>query len=78
MQEAESLDVINLKCDPAWIALLQEEYGFFPGYHMNKTHWITVALDGSVQEEKIKILLSKSYQKTKTLEKSRRKLMKTV
>ena len=30
------------------------EPGIFPGWHMNKAHWLTVALDGSVDGEKIR------------------------
>ena len=38
--------------------------GLFPAYHMNKDSWITVALDGSAPDEKIKMLLSESYNAT--------------
>ena len=40
------------------------ENGFFPAYHMRKDSWITVALDGSVADDKIKMLLDVSYQAT--------------
>ena len=40
------------------------ENGFFPAYHMRKDSWITVALDGSVADYKIKMLLDVSYQAT--------------
>lgn len=55
------LDVVNLKCDPMMIGTLQGERGIFPAYHMNKTHWITVALDGSAAEDMIKMLVSMSF-----------------
>ncbi len=58
------IDVMNIKCDPILIGSLQRENGFFPAYHMSKTHWITVALDGSADEEKIKWLLDLSYDLT--------------
>ena len=32
----ESIDVVNLKCDPLLIGSLRSEPGFFPAYHMNK------------------------------------------
>jgi predicted DNA-binding protein (MmcQ/YjbR family) len=41
------------------------EPGIVPGWHMNKAHWITVALDGTVEDEKIRILLDMSYELTK-------------
>ena len=47
---------INLKCDPALTIELRERYpSVTPGYHMNKKHWNTVLLDGSVPD---KIILS--------------------
>ncbi len=64
LQGADILEVVNLKCDPALIGSLLGEVGFFPAYHMNKASWITVALDGSVSDEKIKMLLDMSYEAT--------------
>ena len=58
------LDVVNFKCDPLLIGSLRNEVGFFPAYHMSKDNWITVALDGSVPDDKIKMLLDMSYQAT--------------
>lgn len=58
------LDVVNLKCDPILIGSLREEPGFLPAYHMSKDNWITVALDGSASDNKIKMLLDMSYQAT--------------
>ncbi len=58
------IDVVNLKCDPILIGNLQNEKGFFPAYHMNKEHWITVALDGSVSDEQIKMLVDMSFDLT--------------
>ncbi|MBQ9994207.1 MAG: MmcQ/YjbR family DNA-binding protein, partial [Clostridia bacterium] len=37
----------------------------FPGYHMNKEHWISVLMDGSVPTEQICWLVDMSYQMTK-------------
>lgn len=58
------LDVVNLKCDPVLIGSLRNEPGFFPAYHMSKDSWITVSLDGSVPDEKIKMLLDMSFAAT--------------
>ena len=44
----EKLDIVNFKCDPILISSLRGEPGIFPAYHMNKSSWITAALDGSV------------------------------
>ena len=61
---SEPLDVVNFKCDPILIGSLRGEPGIFPAYHMNKEQWITVALDDSVSDDKIKMLLDMSYQAT--------------
>ena len=59
----ESMDVVNFKCDPILIDSLRNENGFFPAYHMNKEHSITVSLD-DVCDEKIKMLLDISFELT--------------
>lgn len=38
--------------------------GYFPAYHMNKTSWITVALDDSVPDDEVKLLLDMSFEAT--------------
>lgn len=58
------LDAVNFKSNPILIGSLLGEPGFFPAYHMNKDWWITAALDGTVSEDKIKMLLDISYQAT--------------
>ena len=64
LQGSDLLDVVNLKCDTLLIGSLRCEPGFFPAYHMNKDSWITIALDGSVSDDKIKMLLDASYDAT--------------
>ncbi len=58
--------VMNLKCDPTLIGSLLLENGIHKGYHMNKNYWITVRLDGSVEEAQIKWLLDLSFDLTST------------
>lgn len=54
---------INLKCDPERSILLRDQYpAIAPGYHMNKRHWNTVTLDGSVPGNTIRELIDHSYQ----------------
>lgn len=55
------IDVVNVKCGPVLAGALRQEKGFFPAYHMNKNHWITIALDGSAEEEKLLWLLDNSF-----------------
>jgi predicted DNA-binding protein (MmcQ/YjbR family) len=53
---------INLKCDPAYSLELREKYpAVTPGYHMNKKHWNTVNLDGSVPDKLIFSWIDHSY-----------------
>ncbi len=59
------ISVVNLKCDPRLIGSFREEPGIFPGWHMNKAHWLSVALDGTADDETIKFLVDMSYALTK-------------
>jgi len=62
----ESIHVMNLKCDPRVIGSVRALPGVFPAYHMNKSNWITVVLDGSVDQEQLLWLLEQSYDLTNT------------
>ena len=64
IEEEGNINVVNLKSDPLLIGSLILDKGIHPAYHMNKNHWITVQLDGSVEEEKIKWLLALSFELT--------------
>ena len=59
------IDVLNVKCDPEMVAVLNCQSGFAPAYHMNKKHWLTILLDGSVSNEQITQLLDFSFELTK-------------
>jgi predicted DNA-binding protein (MmcQ/YjbR family) len=53
---------VNLKVDPEVGVELQERYhAVQPGYHMNKKHWITVLMDGSVSDKLICQWTDNSY-----------------
>ena len=53
---------INLKCDPVFAIDLRERYSSVtPGYHMNKKHWNTVLLDGSVPDKEVFSWIDHSY-----------------
>lgn len=64
IEEEGNINVVNLKSDPLLIGSLILDNGIYPAYHMNKNHWITVCLDGSVEEEKIAWLLNLSFELT--------------
>jgi predicted DNA-binding protein (MmcQ/YjbR family) len=47
----ETFSSVNLKVDPERGVELREQYpAVQPGYHMNKKHWVTVLLDGSIPD----------------------------
>ncbi len=53
---------VNLKCEPERAIQLREQYpAIIPGYHMNKTHWNTVVMDGSLKDSFIMELIDHSY-----------------
>lgn len=58
------IDILDVKCDPILVGSLREKVGFYPAYHMNKANWITVVLDGSVDDEEIKQLIDMSFKLT--------------
>ena len=61
-----NVDVVNLKCAPEVIeSIAGVEQGIYPAYHMNKTHWLTVALDGSCDNDTIAWLVSVSFDLTR-------------
>jgi predicted DNA-binding protein (MmcQ/YjbR family) len=52
----------NVKCDPDKAIELREEYPcVLPGYHMNKKHWNTILIDGSVPTRLLKEWIDDSY-----------------
>lgn len=61
---------INLKTEPIRGELLRMAYAaVVPGYHMNKRHWISVILDGSMTDEDIFPLIEESHRLTAPHEK---------
>ena len=59
------IQVVNVKCDTRLIGSFRQENGIFPAYHMSKAHWLTVTLDGTVEDDKIRFLMDMSYDLTK-------------
>lgn len=61
---AENLDTpsMNLKCEPNEALMLRDIFpAVTPGYHMNKRHWNTVVLDGSIPPSEIERMIDSSY-----------------
>lgn len=61
--DIDLFDSVNLKCDPERAVELREQHeGISPGYHMNKRHWNTIRLDGSIPDPLLLELVDHSYQ----------------
>ncbi|HNP73346.1 MAG TPA: MmcQ/YjbR family DNA-binding protein [Kouleothrix sp.] len=53
---------ISLKCEPAQAQFLRDAFpAIRPGYHLNKQHWNTVTIDGSIPAEGLRALIDDSY-----------------
>lgn len=54
---------ISLKCEPGQALFLRDLYpAVRPGYHMNKKHWNTVTLDGTIPEDEVRGMIDDSYE----------------
>ncbi len=61
-RQADSAARINLKCDPDEALALRDVFeAVIPGYHMNKKHWNTVILDGSIPDGELERMIDRSY-----------------
>ena len=56
-----NIEIMDLKDIPENIARRLEERNFYRAYHMNKKHWYTICLDGSIQDEELMKLIESSY-----------------
>jgi predicted DNA-binding protein (MmcQ/YjbR family) len=53
---------VSLKCEPELAEALRAAHAaVLPGYHLNKRHWNTVVIDGSLEDEDIKEMIEDSY-----------------
>jgi len=53
---------MNIKNTPEKVIELKEQYScVLPGYHMNKQHWVTVVIDGSIHDALLKQWIDESY-----------------
>lgn len=55
------IHAINIKCDKEMIQTLIDYQHFFPAYHMNKTYWITILLNQTLDESLLYKLIDQSY-----------------
>ena len=69
----EPVQIINVKVDDIFFRdMLINQEGIIPAYHMNKQHWITVLLDGSVKQEQVFDLIDASYMATASAKKKQK------
>lgn len=64
LQGAGKIDILNVKADTSLKNLLAGTKGLLPAYHMNKEHWLSLVLDGSLADTDIIHWLDKSYSLT--------------
>lgn len=61
INEEGRIEVIDLKAAPDKISSIVDNVNYLPGYHMNKKHWFTIKLDGSVPIKIIYSLIDDSF-----------------
>ena len=67
-----TIDVVNIKCHRDVIDSMWQEVGIFPAYHMNRSHWLSLALDGSADDDTIRWLVGMSFELTSAKGKSQK------
>lgn len=72
MNEDGNISVVNLKCDAIMLRDVLSEKGIYPAYHMNKAYWVTAALDGSAEDETVKMLTRLSFKLTEKKKENKR------
>lgn len=64
----------NVKCNPEKAEELREQYAsVLPGYHMNKKHWNTIVVDGSLSRKLLKEMIDDSYELVRKVQRTKRK-----
>ena len=69
----EVIDVVNLKLPTEMFGSFGAAEGVYPAYHMNKLHWISIILDGSMTDDDIFHLIDESYKLTAPKEQKRKR-----
>lgn len=60
--EKDGEGLLDVKVRPEWNRLMRDAYDSVkPGYHLNKEHWSTIILDGTVPDEVIRMMIAESY-----------------
>lgn len=61
LDKGGKIDILNVKLNPELIESLIDKKHFFPAYHMNKKHWITILLDSDMDLDLVKSLIDESF-----------------
>ena len=61
INKAGDVDILNIKCDSIMIGSFRGKPGFRPAYHMNKQCWVSMILDGSMDDGEIRRMIAESY-----------------
>lgn len=62
ISEQKNQLTISLKCDPVLAENLRQQYPCItPGYHLNKSHWNTIVVDGSLSKSELSKMIDHSY-----------------
>lgn len=80
LSNRNNIPQMNLKCDPDQALALRDIFSaILPGYHMNKKHWNTLILDGSIPHKEIERLIDHSYSLVvKSLKASERRQLELI
>lgn len=62
LEKGVKYEIVNVKCSPLMTGSLLAMKGILPAYHMQKEQWVSVLLDGTVDEEQLFGLLDMSYE----------------
>ncbi len=65
LEGKDYIDILDVKCDPIMVGSLLNSKGYLPAYHMNKSNWITILLDGSTSKDEVFSLIDLSYEITR-------------
>lgn len=73
----DEVETISLKCDPERSAMLRLSFpAITAGYHLNKDHWNTITLDGTVPADLVKQLIDHAYDVIRASKPTKRKASK--
>lgn len=63
---------VNVKCDPEWLLFWRNAFkSVIPAFHLNKNHWNSIILNGSITDKDIQIMIGNSYDVTMKRDKTR-------